>query len=209
MLNPGLDLEPGGDREGSRRNEGRDTSSFHLKHFTHSGSFLKESAVWVLLRGGCTCTHLGEPVGMLEYEHVCLRRATLKPGRDLLVAKRESALSKETTSTWLCQVGQEKALISQLPSATAKSSYLFVFRLVSRQPGSELRGSARWDRRPRVGERVSWLQQNGTASLTLGSREKALSQLEGATVGSRREALRVVVETREKPTSLRGACLAF
>lgn len=88
----------------------------------------------------CTCTHSGEPVGVLEYEHVCVRRATLKPGRDLLVAKCESALSKETTSTWLCQVGQEKALISQLPSATARSSNLFVFRLVSRQPGWELRG---------------------------------------------------------------------
>lgn len=59
-----------------------------------------------------------------------------------MAAKCEGAVSEEATSTWLCQVGQEEALISQLPTALPDPFILFGFGLVSGQRGSELRGEA-------------------------------------------------------------------
>lgn len=48
-----------------------------------------------------------------------------------MVERFESALSKEATSTWLCQVDKKEALISQLPSAAPNSFTLFGFNLAS------------------------------------------------------------------------------
>lgn len=82
--------------------------------------------MWLLLTCGCTCKHLGELVGVQD---------TPTAERALLVAKCESARSTETSSTWLYQVGQGEALISQLPSAPPNFSILFGFRRVSRRLG--------------------------------------------------------------------------
>lgn len=71
FLNPGLDLEPGGRREEEgRRGRRRHESTFHLKRQHPSHPLLKEAAVWVLPTRGCTCTRLGEPVGVFGCERV-------------------------------------------------------------------------------------------------------------------------------------------